>query len=69
MEIASFPHSQYYSQTEVVRKYRVSVKAFKQLLVDRNIQVVSREADLGDLKVKTVYVRKEDINKLKLEKR
>lgn len=67
--MGDFPRSEYYSQTEAIKKFKISVQTFKQLLVDNNIQVVSRRVNLGEFEVDTLYVRKTDIDQLNLQKR
>ena len=61
-----FNRNNYYSQTDVVKKYRISIIKYKQLIQDNNIPIESFEADLGGYKVKTVYVSKEVIDALKI---
>lgn len=61
-----FPRELYYSQTEACKKFKISVKQFKQMLIDHSITVVSHRVDLGGFEVDTIYVLKEDIDKLNL---
>jgi len=69
MEQVIFPRNKYYSQTEVVRLYNVSAKAYKQLLFDHQIDIVTRNINLGEFSVNTIYVLKEDVLKLGLQLR
>lgn len=64
-----FPREQYYSQTEIVKRYKVSVKKCKELIQAHNIPVLSKKIDLGGYFVDTIYVPKEAIDKLNLTKR
>lgn len=69
VNLEMFNREAYLSQTEIVKNYKVSVKKFKELLKEHNIPVVSNKADLGLYSVNTVYILKEDIGKLNLDKR
>ena len=62
-----FNRKLYYSQTDVVKRFKVSIKQFKQLLVENNIPQINKEINLGMFEVTTIYVLKSDIDKLNLE--
>lgn len=64
-----FPREKYYSQTEIIKTYQISVKRFKELVQKHNIPVLSKNVNLGTYSVNTVYVLREDVEKLKLNKR
>ncbi len=63
----------YYSQTEVVKLFKVSINRFKQLIIENNISVVSHELMMGTLlkpyTVTTIYILKDDVTKMNLEPR
>lgn len=69
VNLEMFNREAYLSQTEIVKNYKVSVKKFKELLNEHNIPVVSHKADLGLYSVNTIYILKEDLSKLNLDKR
>ena len=64
-----FLRHQYYSQTELTKLFKISVKGVKQLIVDHQLVVTSKPVDLGEYTVESVYINKEDIDKLNLPKR
>lgn len=64
-----FKRADYYSQTDVVKLFKISVKAFKQAILANNITQVNIDINMGDYSMVTVYVAKEDIDKLNLELR
>lgn len=64
-----FDRDSYLSQTQIVKRYQLNVKQFKQLIKDHNLQVIAKEIDLGEFKVITCYVKREDIDKLNLPTR
>lgn len=57
-----FERDKYYSQTEAVKKFKVSIKSLKQLILDHQIEVVTKDVDLGLYSVKAIY-----INRVKLD--
>lgn len=59
-----FNREKYYSITDVLKKYLISSKQYKELIKD--LPKVGREADLGIFKVNAVYVLREDIEGLNL---
>ncbi|MCU7549212.1 hypothetical protein OCK74_08800 [Chitinophagaceae bacterium LB-8] len=69
MNEGAFKRSDYYRQTEVVKRFKIAAKLFKQLLVDNNINQVNKRVDLGGYDVTTVYVKKEDIDVLNIKLR
>lgn len=62
-----FIRNSYYSQTEAVKKFRITVKKYKEIIKD--MEQVNREIDLGGYTVTTIYIRKELIDALKIELR
>lgn len=64
-----FNRSQYYSQTEATKVYKLSIKQFKQLIADHQIQQVNKDIQFEGYTVTTVYVLKAEIDKLNLPKR
>jgi hypothetical protein len=58
-----------YSQTELHRKFRISVPKRRQLLIDKEIPVINFNADLGGYVVKVCYVKKDYKDKLNLHVR
>ena len=64
-----FPRDKYYSQTELTKVYKISVKGLKQLILDHQLPAVTKDVNLGEYAVKALYYLKEDINKLQLIKR
>jgi hypothetical protein len=64
-----FDRSKYYSQTEALKIFKISMARYKRCLLENNIPVVSHPVDLGGYLVDTKYVLKEDIEKLNLSKR
>ncbi len=64
-----FPRQLYYSQTEIVKQFSITVKGLKQLIADHQIPAVTKDVDLGEYAVKALYYLKEDIDKLGLTKR
>lgn len=58
---------QYYSQTEIVKTFQVSVKVLKARLINHQVLVVEKDVDQGEFRAKASYVLKEDIEKLKLQ--
>lgn len=59
----------YFSQTQVVKHYQVSVKQLKMLLDEHKVEVHHKEVNLGEYKVTAQYIMKEDIHKLNLQPR
>jgi hypothetical protein len=59
-----FERSKYYNQTDVYKKYKVSLKVLKSLL--QPLKVISREVDLGTYSVTAYYYLKQDIEDLHL---
>jgi 3-mercaptopyruvate sulfurtransferase SseA len=64
-----FPRHLYYSQTDVLRGYRISAKAYQALLEERGIEPVKRVVVLDGYQVETVYVLISEVEKLNLEQR
>lgn len=64
-----FNRGAYYSQTEVLKQFKISRKAYNKLIVDLQLPVVSKSINLGEFSVKTVYIEKEIIDKLNLQKK
>lgn len=64
-----FDRHNYYTQTEVVKTFDINVKGLKQLILDHQIEVVTKDVDLGTYSVKAIYINKEDLVRLNLEKR
>ena len=60
-----FERNKYYSQTEVLKKYKISLKQFRDLL--KNMNVIKKKIDLGNYEVITCYVLKEELESLDLE--
>ena len=69
MMIQPFNRSEYYSQTEVTKLYKISVKAYKQAILVNNFTQVNVAVDMGDYSLITIYIRKKDIDGLGLQKR
>lgn len=65
----SFPRHLYYSQTDVLRRYRISAKDYQRLLEERGIEPVRRAVMLDGYKVETTYVLIDVVEKLNLEQR
>lgn len=64
-----FPRHLYYSQTDVLRRYRVSARDYQALLEERGIEPVKRVVILDGYEVETIYVLITDVEKLNLEQR
>lgn len=65
----NFPRGQYYSQTELVKTFQISIKGAKQLITDGLVDVVTKDVDLGEYSVKALYYPKDVVDKLTLKKR
>lgn len=64
-----FERSKYYSQTEIVSLFQISVKRLKELIADRQIKATEKDVDLGGYSVKALYYLREEIDKLNLIKK
>lgn len=64
-----FSRSEYLSQSEVLKTFKITAKAYQELLVQQDVRTVRREADMGGYRVRTLYVKKGDVERLQLEKR
>ena len=66
MQPATFKRSNYYSQTEVIKTYKISVKGYQQMIADHSFYVVSVPINQGDYTMMTIYVAKQDVESLNL---
>lgn len=57
---------EYYSFTEVLRRFKISRDKYHQLIKDKKLPVESTLIDFGDYTIKTIYVKKELIDALNL---
>jgi hypothetical protein len=64
-----FPRSEYYSQTEVLKLYKVNADTYKRILTEKNIPTVNKQIDLGGYMATTIYVLKSDVHALGLTPR
>ncbi|RZK45966.1 MAG: hypothetical protein EOO97_00075 [Pedobacter sp.] len=64
-----FNRGDYYSQTEVLKTYKVSSKRYQELLEEHGVEPIRRPVQMEGYEVNTLYVLKEDLEKLNLEKR
>ena len=64
-----FPRNKYYSQTDVLKKYKINAKDYQDILQQKKIDIVSKDINLGEFNVKTIYVLKKDVEVLNLQLR
>lgn len=64
-----FARNTYYSQTQIIKQFKISAKQLKELLSSKNIPVISKSVDLGEYSVDAMYITKEAIDKLNLQLR
>ena len=64
-----FVRTNYYSQTEATKIFKLSTKQFKDLITKNDIATFRRAANLGEYTVNCIYVLKSDFDTLDLEKR
>lgn len=64
-----FDRDKYYSQTDVVKKFKISVKKYKELLKEKGFKVHTTHIDYVTYTIDTIYVLKSDIDSLGLELR
>lgn len=67
--MSTFNRSEYYSQTDVLRLFKISRVKYHALLKERNLNTLSVTIDMGDYTMVTKYVKREIIDNLGLEKR
>lgn len=64
-----FPRNLYFSQTEVIKLFKITPKAYKALLEAQKIPVVSTTIDYNTYTLKTLYALKSNVMKLNLHPR
>ena len=66
MEKSPLVRSNYYSFTEVIKKYKISIVKYHALLKEKNIPFESVHIDFGTYQMNTIYVLKTTIDSLQL---
>jgi len=61
--------SKYYSQTDVLKKYKLSAEQYKLLIDQHQITTYQPKIDLGTYQVQAIYTLKSEIDSLNLELR
>lgn len=61
--------SKYYSQTEVIKKFKISREKYHQLIIDNNIAFETVLIDYKTYQINTIYILKETIDKMNLQLR
>lgn len=62
-----FQRHLYYSQTEVLKKYQISLKKYKEILP--TLTQINNVVDMGTHTLTTIYVLRTDIERLGLKER
>jgi len=68
-QLSLFQRDLYYSQTDVIRKYKISVKKYKELIKEKGFNIHSVHIDYITYSMDTIYILKSDIDSLGLELR
>lgn len=58
---------EYYSITDVLRRFKIGRKEYHKLIKDKLLPVISSLVDYGNYKMNVIYIKKEIIDSLNLE--
>lgn len=58
--------NKYYSQTDIITRFKITPKELKQLIIYHNIPVIEKQISFGVYSVTAIYIVKEDIERLQL---
>ena len=67
--MSTFNRSEYYSITDVLRRYKISRVKYHQLIKERNLPIHNVFIDMGNYTMTAQYIKKEIIDNLGLELR